>query len=121
MTTIQNMARQHKEFQSRLDDVERLWLDAQSSISKHQALDASLAKVESKMKWWKQEAKADEKKIELAEKEMDNPKQVARMARLTAVAAARPRQGQMMTLLESKMPWQLWRKIGVGWRLRLPV
>ena len=50
---IRNMARQHKEFQSRLDDAEKLRLYAQSAISKHQALDASLAKAESQLKHWK--------------------------------------------------------------------
>ena len=39
-----NIARQHREFQSQLDDVEKLWLYAHSVVSKHQALDASLAK-----------------------------------------------------------------------------
>ena len=46
MMTIQNMVRQHREFQSWLDDAERLWLYAQSAVSKHQALDISLAKAE---------------------------------------------------------------------------
>ena len=50
------------EFQSRLDDVKKLRLYAQSTVSKHQALDAALAKAESKSKHWKQEAKAGEEK-----------------------------------------------------------
>ena len=47
---IRNMACQHKEFQSRLDDGDKLWLYAQSAVSKQQALDASLAKAKSKLK-----------------------------------------------------------------------
>ena len=74
MTTIQNMARQHREFQSRLDDVERLQLYAQSAVSKHQALDTSLAKAESKSKHWKQGAKVDAEKIVRAKKERDEAK-----------------------------------------------
>ena len=87
VTTIWNMARQHKEFRSRLDDAKRLWLYAQSAVSKHQALDASLTKAESKSKHWKREAKADAEKIERAEKERDEAKQEAKVSRLAAVAA----------------------------------
>ena len=68
VTPIRNMARQHREFQSRLDNAKKLWLYAQSAVSKHQILDASLAKVEAKSKHWKREAKAGAKKIEWAEK-----------------------------------------------------
>ena len=89
MIAIRNMAPQHREFQSRLDDAERLWLYTQSAISKHQALDASLAKAESKRKHWKQEAKADAKKIERAEKERDKAKQEAKVVRLAAVIAVK--------------------------------
>ena len=81
------MARQHREFQSRLDDAEKLRLYAPSAVSKNQALDASLAKVESKSKHWKQEAKAGAEKIEREEKERDEAKPKAKVARLTAVAA----------------------------------
>ena len=68
------MARQYREFQSWLDDAERLRLYTQSAISKHQALDASLAKAESKFKHWKLEAKAGTEKIERVEKERDEAK-----------------------------------------------
>ena len=63
VTPIRNMARQYKEFQSRLDDVEKLRLYAQSTVSKHQALGASLAKAKSRSKDWEREAKAGAKKI----------------------------------------------------------
>ena len=61
--TICNMARQYREFQSQLDDVEKLRLYAQSVVSKHQALVASLAKVKYKSKHWEWEAKADGERI----------------------------------------------------------
>ena len=80
------MVCQYREFQSQLDDVERLWLYAQSSVSKHQALDASLAKEESKAKHWKRETRAGEEKIELVEKERDKAKQEVKAARLAAIA-----------------------------------
>ena len=82
------MARHHREFQSRLDDAEKLRLYAQSAISKHQALDASLAKAESMSKHWKREAKGDTEKIEREEKERGEAKQEAKVTRLAVVAAA---------------------------------
>ena len=71
---IRNMARQHREFQSQLDDVKKLQLYAQSAISKHQALDTSLAKAMSKSKYWEQEAKANGERIAQMEKERDEAK-----------------------------------------------
>ena len=87
VTAIQNMARQHREFQFQLDDAEKLQLYAQSAVSKHQALDASLAKAESKSKHWKREAKAGAEKIKQEEKERNEVKQEAKVARLAAIAA----------------------------------
>ena len=81
------MVCQHREFQSQVDDVERLRLYAQSTVSKHQALDTSLAKIESNTKYWKQEAQAGAKKIEWVEKKRDKAKREAKMARLAAMAA----------------------------------
>ena len=81
------MARQHKEFQSLLDNAEKLRIYAQSAISKHQTLDSSLAKAESKSKHWNRETKASSEKIERAENEWDEAKQEAKVARLTAVTA----------------------------------
>ena len=68
------MVPQYREFQSRLEDAERLRLYAQSAVSKHHALNAFLAKAESKLKHWKQEAKAGAEKIERVEKERDEAK-----------------------------------------------
>ena len=45
-----------------------------------------MAKEKSKLKHWEQEAKADAKKVERAEKERDEAKQKAKVARLTTVA-----------------------------------
>ena len=47
VTVIQNMARQHKEFQVRLKDAEKLWLYAGFATSKHQAVKESLSKAKS--------------------------------------------------------------------------
>ena len=59
---------------TRLDDIEKLWLYAQSAISKHQALDASLAKVKSRSKHWEREANFGAEKIKRVEKEREEAK-----------------------------------------------
>ena len=81
------MVHQHREFQSQLDDTERLWLYAQSTVSKHQALDTSLAIEEFKVKYWKQEAQVGAEKIGRVEKEKDEAKQEAKVAHLATMAA----------------------------------
>ena len=88
MTVIHNMDCQHREFQSRLDDAEKLRLYAQSVISKHQPLGASLAKVKSRSKHWEMEAKADRDKIARMEKERDKAKYEAKVARLETSTAS---------------------------------
>ena len=80
------MTHQHREFQSWLDDSEKLRPYAQSAIYKHQALDASLAKAKSKLKHWELEAKVGSEKITRMEKERDEAKQEAKVARLAASA-----------------------------------
>ena len=45
---IRNMTYQHREFQSRLRDTERLRLYAQSAVFDHSVLSASLAEAESR-------------------------------------------------------------------------
>ena len=80
------MAHQHWEFHVRLDDAKKLQLCAQSAVSKHQALDASLAKPNSRCKHQKQEAKAGAKKIAGVENERDEAKKQAQVARLASVA-----------------------------------
>ena len=86
---IWNMAPQHREFQSRLDDAKRLRLYTQSVVSKHHALEASLAKAKSKLKRLKQEAKDGTEKIERVEKERDKAKKEAKVARLAAMATSK--------------------------------
>ena len=71
-----------------MDDAEKLRLHAHSAVSKHQALDASLAKVKSKSK---QEAKAGGERIARMEKERDEAKQEAKVARMAANAASNAR------------------------------
>ena len=51
------MARQHREFSSRLDDAEKLRLYVQSAASHHQTLTASLAKAEASSERWEKEAR----------------------------------------------------------------
>ena len=87
MTAIRNMACHHREFQSRLDDAEKLRLYAQSVISKHQSLDASLDKVKSKSRHWEQKAKVGGERIAQMKKERDEAKQEAKVASLEASEA----------------------------------
>ena len=67
VTAIRNMTYQHQEFQTRLRDVERLWLYAQSVVSDHRALSASLDEAESSSRRWENEAKESVEKIARAE------------------------------------------------------
>ena len=57
-------------------------------MSKHHALEASLAKAKSKLKRLKQEAKDGTEKIERVEKERDKAKQEAKVPRLAAMATS---------------------------------
>ena len=81
------MACQHKEFHARLDDAEKLWLYAQLTVTKHQALDVSLAKAKSRFKHWELEAKAGVEKIVGEEKERDEAKEETQVARLATTVA----------------------------------
>ena len=71
-----------------MDDAENLRLYAQSIISKHEALDASLAKAKFRSKHWELEAKAGREKIAQMGKEGDEGKQEAKVARLATSAAS---------------------------------
>ena len=51
------MTYQHREFQSRLRDAERLRLYAKSVVSDHRALSIFLAEAESSSRRWEKEAK----------------------------------------------------------------
>ena len=56
-------------------------------VSKHQALNASLAKAKSRSKHWEREAKADAENIKRAEKEREEANQEAKVACLVVIAA----------------------------------
>ena len=71
-----------------IDDVEKLQLYAQSTVSKNQALDASLAKAKSRSKHWEREAKAGVEKTAGAEKVRDEAKNEAQVAWPVAVVAS---------------------------------
>ena len=68
---IRNMTYQHREFQSRLRDAERLRLYAQSVVSDHKVLRASLAEAGSRSRRWEKEAKEGVEKVARAEAERD--------------------------------------------------
>ena len=81
------MARQHREFWSRLDDAEKLRLYAQSSVSHHQTLTASRDEVEASSERWEKEARDRAASVIRAEKERHEAKQEARAAQMIATAA----------------------------------
>ena len=80
------MTYQHREFQSRLRDAERLRLYAQSAISNHSVLSASLAEAESRSQRWEKEAKENIKKVARAKAYRDVARHEASMARMDADA-----------------------------------
>ena len=67
------MTYQHREFQSRLRDAERLQLYAQSVVSDHRALSASLVEAELSSRHWEKEAKEGVEKMAHAEAESSIP------------------------------------------------
>ena len=71
------MAHQHMELHLRLEHAEKLWLYAQSAISKHYALDDALVKAKARSEHWEREAKVGAKKIVGVEKERDETKEEA--------------------------------------------
>ena len=81
------MAYQHREFNSRLGDVERLRLYAQSTISDQKALSASLMDAEASSWCWESEAKEALEREVRAEVERDVARHEALMARLDAKVA----------------------------------
>ena len=76
------MTYQHQEFQSRLRDEERLRLYAQSAVSDHRALSASLAEAESRSRHWEMEAKEGVEKMARAKAKRDAACHEALMARM---------------------------------------
>ena len=76
------MTYQHQEFQAWLRDAERLRLYAQSTISDHRALSASLAEAESRSRRWEKEAKEGVEKVARAEADRDAARHEAFMAHM---------------------------------------
>ena len=75
----------------RLRDVERLRLYAQSVISDHKALSASLAELEPSSRSWENVAKESVEKMARAKEERDVARHDASMARMDANAAGSAR------------------------------
>ena len=94
------MTYQHRELQSRLRDTERLRLYAQSAISDHSALSASLAEAESRSQRWEKEAKESIEKVAPVEAERDVAHYEASMARMDANAV-----GSARAKVESELAW----------------
>ena len=92
------MAYQHREFQYRLGDAERLRLYAQSAISDQKSLSASLMEVEASSRRWESDSKEAVEKVVRAEAERDATRYEASMARLDAKAA-----GSARAQVESKL------------------
>ena len=77
---IRNMTYQHQEFHTRLRDAERLQLYAQSVVSDHMALSASLAEAKSSSRRWENEVKESVEKMVRAEAERDTARHDASIA-----------------------------------------
>ena len=92
------MTYQHREFQSRLRDAMRLRLYAQSTVSDHRVMSASLAEAESSSRQREKEAKEGVKKVARAEAERDVAHYEASMACMDAVVV-----GSARTQVESKL------------------
>ena len=87
VTTIRNIARQHRKLYLRLDDVEQLRHYAQSAVSKNNSLDDTLSKARAKSRHWEHKAKEGTKRATGTKKERDEAKKEAKIAQLAAVIA----------------------------------
>ena len=81
------MARQYGELQVRLEDAEKLRLYVGSTTSKHWAQEESLRKAKSWSRHWKQKTKEGTERTVGVEKERNEAKEEAQVARLAAVVA----------------------------------
>ena len=81
------MARQHRELQVKLEDAKKMRLYAGSTTSKHWTLEESLSKAKSWFKHWERKAKEGTVRTTSAEKERNEAKEEAQVARLAAVVA----------------------------------
>ena len=75
MTRLLTFKRQHKELHHRVGNVENLQLYAQSTISKHQALDNAMANAKARSKHWEREAKVGAGKTARVERKRDEAKE----------------------------------------------
>ena len=80
------MVHQHRELHLQLDNTEKLWRYAQSTASKHHALEDTLDKTKAKFKHWEQKAKEGIERMTGAEKKRKEAKEEAQIAWLIAVA-----------------------------------
>ena len=79
------MPHQHRELPYRLENAKKLGLYAQSTTSKHRALEKSLDKAKYRSKHWEREAKEGTERITSAKKERDKAIEEAQVARLASV------------------------------------
>ena len=92
------MGRQHRELRRRLEGAERLRLYAKVAAFEPRTLEESLGKAQSRSRHWERKAKEGSKKTMGAEKERDEAKEEAQVARLATVA-----EGDARACLGSKM------------------
>ena len=85
------MTYQYQEFKIRLKDAKRLRLYAQSVISDHRALSASLAEAESSSRRWENEARGSVERTARAEDKKDVARYDALMAHMDADAVGNVR------------------------------
>ena len=115
------MTFQHREFQSRLRDVERLRLYVQSVVFDHKALSASLAEVESTTRRWENEAKESIEKMARAKAKRNAARHDALMAHMDAARRGVPGRRLSPSCLGSRMPWRLQRRLGGRQKIRLVI
>ena len=85
------MAFQHREFQTRLRDVERLRLYARSVFFDQKALSAYLMEAESNLRRWESEAKEAAERAVRAKAKRDTARHEVAMDRMDAEAASSAR------------------------------
>ena len=70
--------------------------------------------------YWEQKAKEDIERATRAEKERDEAKEEAHVARLAVVAVGDTKARVEVAWLRPRKPWQLRRRPSTGWRLKHP-
>ena len=75
ITTIWNMARQHREFYLRLENFDQLRCYAQPVVCRHNSLDDALNKARDKYRYWERKAKEGTDRATNAENERDEAKE----------------------------------------------